>query len=64
MDPWLVRAAAMLAGLIATGCEVQLCPSGGIDAWDVVGRYRGFLPSVVARLRAAALLPAALEGRM
>lgn len=62
-DPWLLRAAAMLAGLINTGGEVQLCPSGGIDAWDVVGRYRGFSPNVVARLRAAALLPAALKGR-
>lgn len=63
MDPWLLRSATMLARLVNTGCEVQLCPSGGIDAWDVVGRYRGFSPSVVARLREAALLPAALEGR-
>lgn len=63
VDYWLTRAAVTLAGLINTGGEAGFCLSGGIDAWDARGRYRGFSPNVVARMREAGLLPAKLAGQ-
>lgn len=57
VDYWLTRDAVTLAGLLNTGGTARLCPNGGIDAWDAAGRYRGFAPDLVRRLRAAGLLP-------
>lgn len=57
----LTRDAACLSGLIAAGCEWRRCPAGGLDLTLPDGRLVLFAPATVARLRAAALLPAALN---
>ena len=60
VDYWLTHDAVKLAGILNTGGTARWCPSGGLDMWREDDRYVGFSPPLIARLRAADLLPPGL----
>lgn len=61
VDDWLTRDAVTLAGILNTGGTARFCPNGGLDVWRPDGRYLGFSPDLVRRLRAAGLLHPSLS---
>lgn len=61
VDYWLTHDAAKRAVILNGGGTYRWCPTGGLDVWREDDRYVGFSRHKTEALRAAGLLPEALE---